>query len=265
MNPATEPIRLIGTNSPLILSAGCILVSDARYEVRLASGRDEIETALRLRYRVFKLELGNRDADDRQIEFDSYDFMCRHLIVVERSTGTTIGTYRMNAIESASDVTGFYSYTEFSIEDLPQQVLDEGVEIGRACISPEHRNTKVLFLLWKGLANYLKASKKRFFFGCCSIFTRDPLVGEKAFHQLAQGGHFHRAFRVEPRKNALYLSPVDQIEADPIELPGLFNMYMRIGAKVCGPPMIDPDFGTIDFFVVFDRQEMSEKYRKMFF
>jgi putative hemolysin len=39
---------------------------------------------------------------------------------------------------------------------------------------------------------------------------------------------------------------------------------LRIGAKVCGPPMIDREFGTIDFFVVFDSERLNEKYRRMF-
>lgn len=30
------------------------------------------------------------------------------------------------------------------------------------------------------------------------------------------------------------------------------------------PPMIDREFGTIDFFVVFDAQAMSSRYRRMF-
>jgi putative hemolysin len=42
-------------------------------------------------------------------------------------------------------------------------------------------------------------------------------------------------------------------------------MYLRIGAKVCGPPMIDHEFGTIDFFVVCDTHQINEKYRRMFF
>ena len=51
---------------------------------------------------------------------------------------------------------------------------------------------------------------------------------------------------------------------DRVELPPLFNMYLRLGARVCGPPMIDHEFGTIDFFVVFDVRSMNERYQKMF-
>ena len=240
-------------------------IADGKYVVKLAETPAEVESALRLRYEVFSLELAGAKADDPSLlEFDEYDFKCRHLIVVDQTTGKTVGTYRLNSIESARDVRGFYSYNEFSLEDLPPEILREGVEIGRACIAREHRNTRVLFLLWKGLVRFLQVAGKRFFFGCCSIFTRDPFVGEQAYRQLAAGGSFHKAFRVEPRRNALYLGEAGLNET-PVELPGLFNMYLRIGARVCGPPMIDHDFGTIDFFVVCDTQNIGEKYRKMFF
>ena len=242
-------------------------ISDGRYTVKPALTLKEVQTALRLRFEVFNVELAHAEASDSspQLEFDAYDFKCGHLIVVENSTNKTVGTYRLNSMESAENTRGFYAYNEFSIEDLPHEVLEQGIEIGRACIAPEHRNTKVLFLLWKGLANYLMETDKRFFFGCCSIFTRDAFVGERAYRQLVDGGHFHKTFRVEPRKNGLYYSEHAPEIGDAVELPSLFNMYLRIGAKVCGPPMIDHDFGTIDFFVVFDVEKITEKYRKMFF
>lgn len=257
---------LIGSNNDVSTASTVAEMSivDGRYEVRLAETNAEVEDALRLRHRVFNIELGNQQ-DAGELEFDEFDSVCRHLIVIDRESGLKVGTYRMNSFELATAPSGFYSYGEFSIEDLPAEVLRHGVEVGRACIAPEHRNTKVLYLLWKGLARYMQIANKRFLFGCCSIFSRDPFVGEKAFHQLAEAGHFHERFRVEPRRNALYLGPVEEIEREPVELPSLFNMYLRIGAKVCGPPIIDEDFGTIDFFVVFDRDAMTEKCRKMFF
>lgn len=238
-------------------------IIDGRYQVKLAGSAIEIESALRLRHEVFNVELaGEAAADPSRLEFDEFDFRCRHLIVVDRQTSRTVGTYRLNSFETAGGVVGFYSYGEFSIEQLPAEVLREGVEIGRACIAPEHRNTKVLFLLWKGLAAYLKSQKKRFFFGCCSIFTRDASLGAEAYRQLVDAGHLDGQLLVAPRRNAVDTSARSDAA---VELPGLFNMYLRIGARVCGPPMIDHDFGTIDFFVVCDTKQIGEKYRRMFF
>jgi putative hemolysin len=242
-------------------------VSDERYTVRLARTRREVESALALRYKVFKAEIGREDSSpgQPQIEFDEFDFKCSHLIVIERATGTTVGTYRIMSFEKASSPFGFYSSNEFTIEDLPREVLASGMEIGRACIAPEHRNTKVLFLMWKTLARYLELTGKRYFFGCCSIFSTEPTVGQTAMSQLVADGHTHKSIQVKPRANGIDIVDEPDFDAIATQLPPLFNMYLRIGAKVCGPPMIDHAFGTIDFFVVFDLTEMTPKYRKMFF
>ena len=149
------------------------VLSDGPYEVRLAENTDEIDAALRLRNRVFNVELSGRAvlSGDSDREFDSYDFRCRHLIVVSNETGETVGTYRLSTVETVGGAHRFYSSNEFTIGDLPAEVLHNGVEIGRACVAKEHRNTKVLFLLWRGLLQYLAAVEKRYFFGCCSMFT----------------------------------------------------------------------------------------------
>jgi putative hemolysin len=241
-------------------------ISEDRYTVRLAENAREVESALRLRYKVFNVELGNRETveDQAPLEFDAYDFKSRHLIIIENQTGETVGTYRLNSIKTAGGTRGFYSFNEFTIEDLPVDVLHNGIEIGRACIAAEHRNTKALFLLWKALFQFLEYSDKRYFFGCCSIFTQDEMIGEKVFRMLSSNGHFHEDLFVKPRKNGLILAEDSLPESGEVGLPNLFNMYLRIGAKVCSPPMIDREFGTIDFFVVFDAATMNKKYRTMF-
>jgi len=242
-------------------------VFSERYSVRLAQTQKEIESALRLRYKVFNVELAGETPAEEVIglEYDQIDFVCKHLIVVEKETQETVGTYRLNSLETAEHVGGFYSFSEFSIEDLPHTVLAQAVEIGRACIARDHRNTKVLFLLWKGLARYLKQTEKRYFFGCCSIFTTDYAVGLATFEDLRRGRFLHKKYRVKPREEKL--SGVESLEKceRPQDLPPLFNMYLKIGAKICGKPIVDHDFGTIDFFVIFDIQALNEKYRRMFF
>ncbi len=261
--------RIVPTYSSETLSAGAAVcdgfqsIVDGRYEARIASDATETATALRLRHEVFSVELGGDDAPgETRLEFDAYDFKCRHLIVVDRDTGATVGTYRLNSYETAKTCDGFYSASEFTIEDLPVDVIEHGIEIGRACIAREHRNTKVLFLLWKALLAHLEYSEKRYFFGCCSIFSRDLETGRRAFDQLRLGHHLHETISVVPKRNAINVNEIAGTTR--IELPALFNMYLRLGATVCGPPMIDHEFGTIDFFVVFDVRSMPDKYRRMF-
>lgn len=235
------------------------------YSVRIAQTQKEIESALRLRFEVFNIEMAGETALENSlgIESDDFDFVCYHLIVTERKTKKTVGTYRLNTLETAGTVGGFYSSSEFSIEDLPPEITAQAVEIGRACIAREHRNTKVLFLLWKGLAAYFKQTKKRYLFGCCSVFSTDSVVGMNAYRQLEKNNFIHPSFKVQPREAKV--CPLNPKKPNlPVELPMLFNMYLKIGARVCGEPIIDYDFGTIDFFVIFDLDELNPKYRQMF-
>jgi len=239
------------------------LAQDSRFVVRLASNRAEIESAMRLRYRVFREELGSDTGHSSEFDRDDHDDTCEHLLLIDRRSGETVGTYRMKSIEQAAGVSGFYSNDEFTLESLPYQILRDGVETGRACIAAEHRNTRAIFLIWKALARHLSLTGKRYFFGCCSIFTKDPADGRRAFHQLEQQGFVHESYRLQPRY-PITSSAEPTTSNDRFKLPGLFEMYLRIGSRVCGPPIYDAAFGTVDFFVVFDVEEMNPKYREMF-
>src|SRR5919112_234562 len=171
-----------------------------RYAVRFARTPDELDAVLRLRFEVFNLELGEGlDSSflTRRDE-DEFDTTSHHLLVVERAGGRAVGTYRLRALEVDVESRGFYSAGEFNLSCLPPQVAGESVEIGRACIAREHRNTQVLFLLWRGLAAYLGHNRKRYFFGCCSLPATDPRAGARALRLLEREGHMHPAFYVPP-------------------------------------------------------------------
>ncbi|HZB43782.1 MAG TPA: hypothetical protein VE360_00990, partial [Pyrinomonadaceae bacterium] len=55
------------------------------------------------------------------------------------------------------------------------------------------------------------------------------------------------------------------VDGQETALPRLFQTYLRFGAKVCGPPAIDRQFKTVDFFVLFDAQGMTQHTRQLFF
>ncbi len=244
-----------------------VFISDSRYTIKLAENQTEVFELLKLRYQIFKVELGKQTDDYLEIESDEFDSTSRHLIAVENESGRVIGGYRLRTVETNINGLGFYSAEEFCLENLPNEILDQAVEIGRACIDQSHRNSKVLFLLWKGLAQYLLLMKKRYLFGCCSLFSNDFSDGLNAYHQLKRGGFMHENLTVSPVMPELFETEnsFKTKKSTEIELPKLFTTYLRIGAKVCSQPIIDREFCTIDFFVIFDSLNMNEKYRKMFF
>lgn len=245
-----------------------IKIQEGRYLARFAQTEKEIEAALRLRFEVFNLELGEGLESSFQtgLDQDEFDEGCHHLIVLEMPEGKVIGTYRLQTGEMAAAARGLYSAAEFDLTRLPAGVIENSVELGRACIDKAHRNTQVLFLLWKGVAAYVAQNHKRYLFGCCSLTSQDSTDGSQVFRFLEKNDHLHRDFHVLPNPGFECQSPAEQVgAAEGVTIPRLFRTYLRFGAKVCGPPAIDRSFKTIDFFVLFDVDAMDRKAHGTFF
>jgi putative hemolysin len=224
---------------------------------------------LRLRFEVFNLELGEGLDSSFLIgrDIDEYDAACHHLIVEDSETNRIAGTYRMQTGDMAVAGRGFYSSTEFDLSHFPSGVLKDSVELGRACVARDHRTVQVLFLLWKGLAQYVAHNQKRYLFGCCSLTSQDSSEGQQIMELLARDGNPHEDLCAVPRPG--FECKVDDEYASDrdrkVSVPKLFRIYMHYGAKVCGAPAIDRQFKTIDFLVLFDVFEMDSQTRKMFF
>lgn len=231
-------------------------LASGRYAVNLATSRSEVEEALGLRYQVFNLELGQglpesaltkRDED----EFDQY---CDHLIVRDLESLKVVGTYRLQTAEMAQRGAGFYSDREFDLSKLPSAVLSDGIELGRACIAAEARNTRVLFLLWSGLAQYLVVREKRYLFGCCSMTGTSRELANASLDLLNERGYLSGRPLISPRSGMGGEETLPGLQFDPRHLPPLFRAYLKNGAKICSRPAIDRTFGTIDFLIVYDRR-----------
>jgi len=256
--PAVYPIR------GELLPAGEI--REGRYEVRYARNAAELDELLRLRFEIFNLELGEglESSYATGRDRDEFDAVCHHLIVTERDSGAIIGTYRMQTSAMAEDHIGFYSDAEFDLSCMPRAVLDDAVEVGRACIAADHRNTQVLFLLWKGLARYMAATQQRYLFGCSSLTSQDPAEGWAVMELLEKRGQVHPEVRTVARPGFECRRDGPAFQGR-VKIPKLFRIYLRHGAMVCGPPVIDRRFKTIDFLVIFDVAGLDERRFKTFF
>lgn len=243
-------------------------LEEGRYLLRFARTQEDLDAVLRLRYEVFNLELneGLDASHETGRDMDQFDPVCHHLVVVERATGEVVGCYRMQTSEMAAENLGFYSQLEFDLGGFPPGVIDNAMEIGRACVAKDHRSTQVLFLLWKGLALYVAANRRRFLFGCSSLTSQDPAEGKAFMDHLVYHDHLHPIFQIQPQPGfECYPSDLENIGEHKIRVPPLFRIYLRHGAKVCGPPAIDREFKTIDFLVLFDVDSMDPKMFETFF
>jgi len=226
------------------------------YRLRLAETPRDLESAQRLRYNVFNVEMGEGldSANESGIDADRFDPVCDHILVEEIATGTLVGTYRVQMGDRALAGAGFYSAQEFDFTPFLNRA-PEIVELGRACVHKQHRNLTVLGLLWKGIAHYAKERGGRYFVGCSSLTSQDPAEGVTLYHSLKERYLAAPEWITRPM-------PGYECTAAPLEravlLPKLMKAYFSVGAKICGEPALDAEFKTIDFLTWVDIQALPE-------
>jgi len=239
-----------------------IELRQGRYRARLASNDDERVAAFRLRFEVFNLELneGLDGAFRTGHDVDQFDSVCDHLIVEDSVTGRLVGTYRLQTGERAKDNAGYYSEREFDFTPY-EGLRPELIELGRACIHRDHRSTDVLYLLWRGIAQYALFHGARYLIGCSSLTSQDP----------AHGAAVYRALREYIADVALRTAPQSRFQMPLVgangagdKVPKLLRTYLAIGAKICGPPAIDRQFKTIDFLTLLDLNALHPRIRRRF-
>jgi len=245
-------------------------VREGRYLIRFARTPEEVQTALKLRYEVFNLEMheGLEASHVTGHDEDDFDAGCHHLLVIHEGDPAqpVVGTYRLQTREMAARHAGFYSDGEYVLADMGDEILNDSVEIGRACVAKEHRKQRVLFGLWKGLAAYILHMRKRYLFGCCSLTSQDPRDATEVSAYLAHHGKLRTDFRVRARDDFACVDPSPQpVNVADVKLPTLFGTYMRFGALVCSEPALDREFKTIDYLVVMDTDTLPAATRQMFF
>lgn len=239
-------------------------ITEGKYTARFAEDPQEIESAQRLRYQVFNLELGEGlpESERTELDQDKYDAQCSHLIIIHNPTNVVVGTYRMQAYARAVEHEGFYSANEFDISMVPASVLAKTMEVGRACIDADHRNNRVLFLLWKGLTAFLLYNQMRYLFGCCSLTSQNAAEGMQLMAQLTAEKVVRSDFQVAAKPGYECTGETSGVT---LKIPKLFQSYLNYGAKVCSDPAIDRIFKTIDYLVILDVEELSEFSKRLFF
>jgi putative hemolysin len=238
-----------------------IFVQLGKYEIRLAETLSERDAACRLRFKIFNIELGGGLESSYQtgLDQDHFDLFCDHLIVEDRSRGEVVGTYRMQSGITAEQKFGYYSEQEFDFSPYVS-IRREVLELGRASIDCEHRTSEVLTLLWRGIVQYARFYKLRYLIGCSSLNSRDPREGWSMYRQLAPFLTLE-SLRTHPTQ-PYELPSADSL--DEVKVPKLLKTYIAVGARICGAPAWDREFGTIDFLTLLDLAQLSPAARHRF-
>jgi putative hemolysin len=233
----------------------------------LSTDPAQVEAAQRLRYDVFSSEPGFAlTRQDTGLDVDRFDEHCDHLLVREDNSGELVGCYRMLSPAGAVAAGGLYTATEFDIQalDLLRPSL---VEMGRAVVHQDHRNGAVVLLMWAGILAYLDRCGYDYVTGCVSV----PVAGDgeppgsqiRGVRDFVLRRHAAPAdCRVHPHRPVIIDGrPLDEISppARPV-IPPLMRGYLRLGARICGEPAYDADFGVGDFPALLDKRQADTRY-----
>jgi putative hemolysin len=210
-----------------------------------------------LRFLVFNLELneGLEAAYANGQDTDEFDGICDHLIVEHVGTDKIVGTYRLQTGATASANAGFYSEREFDFSPY-KQLGNSVIELGRACVHRDHRSSEVLYLLWRGIAQYAIHHGGRYLIGCSSLTSQDPAHGTAVYDAVRE--HLvDPELRTTPQPT--FAMPLRSPENASDKIPKLLRAYLAVGAKICGPPAIDHEFKTIDFLTLMDLEALHPR------
>lgn len=248
-------------------------IHSGEFELRLAETEEEVFAAERVRYRVFYEEMKATPTPEMAAvgrDFDAYDDVCDHLLVINRSVGLgadgVVGTYRLIRRNAAEQRGHFYSVDEYEIASIvafPGPIL----ELGRSCLLAEHRGRAAMQLMWRGIADYVLYHDIGLMFGCASMPGTDPDQHALALSYLH---HFHlappelRATALPHRYVDMNRMPIDQIDrrAALSAVPPLIKGYLRLGGFVGDGAVIDHQFNTTDVFVTVKTDLVTDKYYK---
>jgi len=233
------------------------------YRVRLAETSEDLRAAQTLRFLIFNLELneGLEQSYQTCLDTDPFDAVCKHLLVEDVESGSVVGTYRLQTGATAKTHLGYYSEQEFDFSPY-EPLRDKMIELGRACVHIEHRNLVVLSMLWKGIADFAHSFGGRYLIGCSSLTSQNPAVGASAFEQLSTRFLVPPQFQTKPKQN--WVCNLSQKTPVPVKIPKLLGAYLSLGAKICGPPALDPVFKTIDFLTFLDMDTLPPEVIKRY-
>lgn len=228
---------------------------------------------------MFYEELGATpmgDMAESRMDYDRFDVICDHLVVVRRGTsaegdkirvvdGELIGTYRLLRQDVAEANGGFYTQGEFDIAPLlsahPQLRF---LELGRSCVLKPFRTKPVVELLWQGIWNYVRAHDMQVMLGCASLEGTNPDEHALSLSFLAQASapdewnvRAHADRRVEMRR--LPSGRIDQRQALR-RLPPLMKGYLRLGCFIGDGAVVDRQFNTIDVLIILPVSAINARY-----
>jgi len=242
------------------------VIESEGFIIKTAQSFEDLKLALQLRHQVF-LEEGLNRSHESGLEFDKYDQKADHLIIIEKTLGMAVGTYRLINSQFSQE---FYSQNEFVLDKfLPEPGIK--LEMGRACTHVDYRTGRTMDLLWQGLSRYISETQTVFLFGCSSVNSVDPKVVFSISKSLMSKEGLSFEYDIHPTPDFSFQNASEEFAAA-VEnpqvlrtLPPLLRSYLSAGSQVHGMPALDQDFECTDMLTILDLRKLNKKFAERYF
>lgn len=267
--------RETGASAPVVdLGAFDVLGRIGSLETRLARTEREVDAAQAVRYTVFVEEMKAQvdpDCARRRRDVDSWDSLCDHLLVLDRSIegdpeDQIVGTYRLLRHEVAMAHGGFYSGSEFGVGALVARHPNKRfMELGRSCVLPQYRTKRTVELLWQGCWAYALKHRIDAMFGCGSfpgVRPEEHALALSFLHHNAVAKGEWAAEALPHLYREMDLMPEEAINARRalFAMPPLIKGYLRLGAMIGKGAVVDQAFNTTDVLIILPIASISGRY-----
>ena len=242
-------------------------MASEKFSVKFAETEEEKLAVYRLRYQDMLLEF-NKDANNQDgLDITEYDEYAKIILCKDNDTGEVVGTYRFITSNDLPLGKRFLCEDEFCIDGL-KATGETIVELSRAVIKKEYRNTTVLMHLLGFVVKYILDNGYRFTIGEASFMGTDKSLYQKEFSYLA---HYHavdESFSIKANEEKqVEILPKEELDERSLKrsLPTLIRVYMEMGSKFSKDSFTDWEFGSVDVFVLLDRENCNLNYMRRIF
>ena len=225
-------------------------------------------------------------------DLDLYDTWYVHLIMWDKKERRLAGAYRIGRTDEIRKKRGFnaiYNAAFFHFSKRLRSLLEQGLEMGRAFITPEYQRLAAsLDTLWMGIGRYLnKHPHYRCLYGTVSI-SQDYSAASRSLilsflKRFCMNKELEHEVRALHPPTRLGLRPEDarlldaatpdiralsalvsEIEPDGKGIPVLLKQYHRLGGRMISFGIDDNFGGTLDCLVVVKLDDTPERIRQRY-
>lgn len=227
-----------------------------QYRFEWAEDLKQLQEIQKFRAEQFSQQFGIEF--DQGLDQDLYDFGCEHAVLRDKYSNEIVAYTRLKLLQG-QDLAQSYSAQEFKIVDELGH-LSNIVEIGRTCVHHRYRSGRALSVLWLNLVpKVMWEMRAKYLIGCVSIRMEGNQARAYYTHQYLKQLSPAQTCSIQPQQAFEPTHPEYSFPQDE-KIPKLFDVYLKMHAKLSQQAFYDREFNCLDYFVLLEVNKMAKSF-----